>query len=72
MVAVEITSDLTVETVLEMSPAVKEVLVHHFGAGVTMPGQTWTSEPLGRAAAIRGVDLQLLLDDLKRAAGTIV
>lgn len=68
----EITPDLTIETVLEMSPAVKEVLVHHFGAGVTMPGQTWTNEPLSRAAVIRGVDLHALLEDLKRAAGTMV
>jgi len=67
----EITPDLTVETVLEMSPAVKEALVHHFGVGVTMPGQTWTSEPLSKAALIRGVDLHALLDDLKRAAGPI-
>lgn len=61
---VAITEDLTVEAVLEMSEEKRAVLVKHFGAGVTLPGQTWAQETLADASRIRGVDTQRLLDDL--------
>lgn len=63
---INITPEMTVEAVLEDVPGGKEVLVKHFGAGVTMPGQTWTAEPLSQACAIRGVDLAKVLRDLKK------
>lgn len=64
---IEIAGTTTVETILEDLPAARDTLVRHFGAGVTMPGQTWTSEPLSRACLIRGVDEKALLADLRKA-----
>lgn len=60
-----ITGDTTIEAILEERPASRDVLVKHFGAGVTMPGQTWTTEPLSRACSIRGVNLKELLQELQ-------
>lgn len=60
-----ITSDTPLEAILEDLPAARDVLVTYFGAGVTMPGQTWTREPLFRACAMRGVDAEALLRDLR-------
>jgi hypothetical protein len=60
----DITADLTVDTVLELSRKTRELLVKHFGAGVTAPGQTWTHEPLSKACLIRGVNVKKLLADL--------
>lgn len=60
-----ITGDTPLEAILEDLPAARDVLVTYFGAGVTMPGQTWTREPLSRACAMRGVDAEALLRDLR-------
>ena len=63
---IEITPDTTVEAILEDVPAASAVLVKYFGAGVTMPGQTWTRESLSRACLIRGVDEQKLVAELRK------
>lgn len=60
-----ITPETTIETILEDVPDATPVLVKHFGAGVTMPGQTWTSESLSRTCQIRGVNEAKLLRDLQ-------
>ncbi len=64
-----ITSDMTPEAILEAFPKAEAVLVKHFGAGVTMPGQTWLSEPLSRVCLMRGVDEKRLVSDLRKAVG---
>lgn len=63
-----ITDATTVETILEDCPAGKDVLVKHFGAGVTLPGRTWTAEPLLKACSIRGVSCAQVLQDLHTLA----
>lgn len=63
---IQITPETTIEAILEDVPGGKDVLVKHFGAGVTMPGQTWTTEPLSRACTIRGVDTAKLLKALQK------
>lgn len=63
-----VTPDMTLEAILEDVPGAKEILVKHFGAGIASPGQTWMSEPLAKACAIRGVDAQGLLKDLAALA----
>lgn len=63
---IEITPDTTVEALLEDLPSARAVLVKYFGAGVTMPGQTWTRESLAQACLIRGVNEQKLLSDLRK------
>jgi len=65
-----VTGDTTIETILEELPAARDILVKHFGAGVTMPGQTWTMEPVSKACSIRGVHLQQLLQELQNLAGS--
>lgn len=60
-----ITDATTIEAILEELPAARDVLVKYFGAGVTMPGQTWAAAPLSHACGIRGVNLQELLRDLQ-------
>lgn len=64
---ISITGDTPLEAILEDLPAARDVLLTYFGAGVTMPGQTWTREPLRRACAMRGVDAEALLRDLRTA-----
>lgn len=63
---IEITPDTTVEALLEDLPSASAVLVKHFGAGVTMPGQTWTRESLSRVCLIRGVDEKKLVAELRK------
>lgn len=65
--SIEVTPDTTLEAILESEPKAKEVLVKHFGAGVTMSGQTWMAETLSRACLIRGVDQGKLLKELRKA-----
>lgn len=64
--SIEITKETTIEALLEDAPKSKDILVKHFGAGVTMPGETWTHEPLSRACMIRGADLAKLLKELQK------
>lgn len=63
---IDITSDTSVEAILEDLPGAEAVLVKHFGAGVKAPGQTWMRESLSRACLIRGVDEQKVLADLRK------
>lgn len=60
-----VSEETPVEAILEDAPEARDILVKYFGAGVTMPGQTWTVEPLVRACAVRGVDCQKVLEELR-------
>lgn len=62
-----ITSDMTPEAILEAFPKAEAVLVKHFGAGLTMPGQTWMAEPLSRVCLMRGVNEKQLVSDLRKS-----
>lgn len=66
--SLSVTPDMTLEAILEDVPGALEILVKHFGAGASLPGQTWMSEPLAKACAIRGVDEGALLKDLRALA----
>lgn len=67
--APSITSDMTLDALLEERPFVRAVLVKHFGAGILTPRNMWAHEPLQTACRIRGVDLAELLADLTAAGG---
>ncbi len=64
--SIQITEETTIEALLEDVPKSREILIKHFGVGVTMPGETWTHEPLTRACMIRGADAAKLLRELKK------